>query len=73
VVQGRSGSTDSLSGGRVLLYELEVLIQEAVAVMAEGNIVGEEDDFRGRMRASFLFFRRRASAETCYVIILVQR
>ena len=56
---------------RFLLYELQVLIQESPAVMADRHVIDcEVDDFSGRVRASFLFFRRRASAETCSMILL---
>ena len=35
-------------------------------MMADRHVIdGEVDDFSGRVRASFLFFRRRASAATC--------
>ena len=66
-----SGSTDRVRGF-VLLYQFEVFIEEAVAVMTNRDIVGEEDDDLRWMDTGFLFFRRRASAEPCSVL-LVQR
>jgi hypothetical protein len=59
---------------RFLLYKLQVFVQESPAVMADRHVIdGEVDNFSGRVRAGFLFFRRRASAESCSMIILVQR
>jgi hypothetical protein len=58
--------------GLVLLYQSEVVIEEAVAVMAEGDVVGEVDDFRGGMGTGFLFFRWQQRVKTCS-ILLVQR
>src|SRR5215216_715106 len=59
-----SRSTDPLIGRRALLCgcrpvsdEREVLIQKAIAVVTDNDVVGEEDDFRRRMRTGLLFFR----------------
>src|SRR6516165_12254111 len=58
---------------RFLLYELQVFVEESPAVMADRHVIDcEVDDFSGRVRAGFLFFRRRARAATCSMILLVQ-
>ena len=70
-LRASSGSIHRLRG-LVLLYQSEVLIEEAVAVMAEGEVVGEVDNFRGGMGTGFLFFRWQPCLKACS-ILLVQR
>ena len=41
----------------VLLDEPEVFVKEPVAVVAEGDIIGQKDDVRARVRTGFLSFR----------------
>jgi hypothetical protein len=50
-------STYPLSGF-VLLSQLKVLVQESIAVVAEGDVIAEIDDFSRGMRTGFLFFCR---------------
>ena len=73
-----SRRTDSLSGKRALLCgcrpvknKREVLIQEAIAVMADGDVIGEEDDFSWGMRAGLLFCRgQRSEAFRCSLFLV---
>jgi hypothetical protein len=56
--------------GLILLYQSEVVIEEAVAVMAEGDVVGEVDDFREGMGTGFLFFRRQQCLKACSIFLV---
>ena len=52
------GRFHNLSWG-ILLNEMEVLIQQTIAVVTNRDIVGQTDDQLWRVGAGFLLFRRR--------------
>jgi hypothetical protein len=53
-------------------YEHEAFVQESKAVVADAEVFnGQIRDFRGRMLAGFLFFRRQRERFTCSLFRLV--